>query len=211
MRRKFTKLQALRAAERLRIPMSRVSFTLDDFWRGMNVELEHRDVTHGNVLLTAKIAYAHLRESPKYYRALRTMEKKLMRSGDLVRGHDIFKRTPFESSDDMVEFKRALSREIDDVPFERGAERFAPGPDIARFYKTKPKRRPETETEKLVFAAILEGPLSMGYWSNFLIYGTPLRRVDIKTKKAFWSLVRGGALKAVRSYRPDNYWILANP
>ncbi|MDD8013265.1 MAG: hypothetical protein PHX05_07300 [Acidobacteriota bacterium] len=38
---------------------------------GMNVELEHCDVTHGDTLMTAKIALAHLREDPEYYQKLK--------------------------------------------------------------------------------------------------------------------------------------------
>ena len=44
---------------------------------GMEVEREHRDVTRGGVLKTAKIAAAHLCEDGRYYRALKTMERKL--------------------------------------------------------------------------------------------------------------------------------------
>jgi hypothetical protein len=36
----------------------------------MNVEMEHQDVTNGNVVKTAKIAAAHLKENPKYYTLL---------------------------------------------------------------------------------------------------------------------------------------------
>lgn len=46
---------------------------------GMEVEREHRDVTRGGVLKTAKIAAAHLCEDGRYYRALKTMERKLKR------------------------------------------------------------------------------------------------------------------------------------
>ena len=34
---------------------------------GMNVELEHCDITHGDLYLTARIALAHLKEDPDYY------------------------------------------------------------------------------------------------------------------------------------------------
>lgn len=40
---------------------------LGQFAIGMNVETEHDDVTHGDPLLTGKIALAHLREVPDYY------------------------------------------------------------------------------------------------------------------------------------------------
>jgi hypothetical protein len=46
---------------------------------GMEVEREHRDVTKGGVLKTAKIAAAHLCESPRYYTELKKLERKLKR------------------------------------------------------------------------------------------------------------------------------------
>ena len=48
-------------------------FSLDDFLEGMNIELEHglvnqlTNVTNDNLILTAKIALAHLNELPNYY------------------------------------------------------------------------------------------------------------------------------------------------
>jgi hypothetical protein len=54
---------------------------LEEFRRGMDVELEHgtRDVdtnvTNDDPLTTGKIALAHLREFPDYYDRLEEMEK----------------------------------------------------------------------------------------------------------------------------------------
>lgn len=48
-------------------------FTPQDFLEGINIELEHgtidpqTNVTNNNLLLTAKIALAHLNEFPNYY------------------------------------------------------------------------------------------------------------------------------------------------
>lgn len=48
-------------------------FSLNDFITGINIELEHglvnpeTNVTNNNLLLTAKIALAHLNEFPDYY------------------------------------------------------------------------------------------------------------------------------------------------
>lgn len=53
------------------------TFNPEEFHMGMNVEMEHKDVTNGNVVMTAKIAAAHLRENPKYY----TLLKKHVESG----------------------------------------------------------------------------------------------------------------------------------
>jgi len=43
--------------------------------RGMNVEREHHAVTHGDEVMTAKIALAHLRERADYYEVLERAEK----------------------------------------------------------------------------------------------------------------------------------------
>ncbi len=55
-------------------------FDFDEFRRGLEVELEHglRDpetnVTNDDVLLTGKIAWAHLKEFPDYYTRLDKLE-----------------------------------------------------------------------------------------------------------------------------------------
>lgn len=46
-------------------------FDFDQFVLGMNVELEHQDVTDGSLIKTAMIAAAHLREVPDYYTKLK--------------------------------------------------------------------------------------------------------------------------------------------
>jgi hypothetical protein len=56
-------------------------FDVDEFRRGMNVELEHglrspkTNVTNDDSLMTGKIALAHLNEFPDYYDRLENMEK----------------------------------------------------------------------------------------------------------------------------------------
>ncbi len=56
-------------------------FNVDQFRRGLNVELEHgkRDVdtnvSNDDSILTGKIALAHLKEFPDYYDRLEKMEK----------------------------------------------------------------------------------------------------------------------------------------
>lgn len=46
----------------------------EEVYAGMKHELEHADVTGGDLVLTAKIALAHLREDRKYYSKLESME-----------------------------------------------------------------------------------------------------------------------------------------
>lgn len=57
------------------------SIAVDQFRMGLNVELEHgaRDpqtnVTNDDIMLTGKIAWAHLKEFPDYYDRLEQMEE----------------------------------------------------------------------------------------------------------------------------------------
>ena len=58
--------------------MKKMGYTFDpnEFHMGMNVEMEHKDVTNGNVVKTAKIAAAHLTEKPNYYTLLKKYVEK---------------------------------------------------------------------------------------------------------------------------------------
>lgn len=77
-KRCFTHEEARRVGDTLGIDWKTVD--LDQFRRGMEVELEHgaRDpqtnVTDDNVILTGKIAWAHLKEIRDYYARLDRME-----------------------------------------------------------------------------------------------------------------------------------------
>ena len=76
----FTIEQAEAVATEIGLAFERVSFDLEQFRRGMNVELEHgsRDpltnVTNDDPMITGRIAWAHLREFPDYYDRLKAME-----------------------------------------------------------------------------------------------------------------------------------------
>lgn len=48
--------------------------SLAEFQMGLAVETEHKDVTHGDPTVTARIALAHLKERPDYYSRLRQVE-----------------------------------------------------------------------------------------------------------------------------------------
>jgi hypothetical protein len=77
----FTTEQAKEVATQLKISWDTCRFDLEQFRMGMDVELEHgkRDpetnVTNDDVLVTGKIALAHLREFPDYYTRLAVLEK----------------------------------------------------------------------------------------------------------------------------------------
>lgn len=67
----FSLEDALYAASLLGITFDK--FSKEEFLDGMNIELEHgkvnkkTNVTNDNLLITAKIALAHLNEFPNYY------------------------------------------------------------------------------------------------------------------------------------------------
>ena len=75
----FTIEQAKNVGEKLGIKWDK--FDVEQFRIGMNVELEHgkRDsitnVTDDDMIITGKIALAHLNEFPDYYTRLEKMEK----------------------------------------------------------------------------------------------------------------------------------------
>ena len=51
--------------KKLRIDWHKISKV--EFQKGLKAEQEHRDITGGNLIMTAKIVLAHLKEDPKYY------------------------------------------------------------------------------------------------------------------------------------------------
>jgi Protein of unknown function (DUF5661) len=65
---------------------------LEQFRRGMDVEFEHgthdpqTDFTHDDLVLTGKIALAHLKEFPDYYVRLERMEEEAKREGEAAGG-----------------------------------------------------------------------------------------------------------------------------
>jgi hypothetical protein len=78
-KKKFTPDVAKQTGEKLGIKWDK--FDVDQFRRGMDVELEHgsidghTNVTNDDPLTTGKIALAHLKEFPDYYDRLEKMEK----------------------------------------------------------------------------------------------------------------------------------------
>jgi hypothetical protein len=79
-RRQFTAEQARAVANEIGLDLDAAPFSVDQFRRGMEVELEHgrrdpeTDVTHDDPLVTGKIAWAHLKEMADYYDRLAVME-----------------------------------------------------------------------------------------------------------------------------------------
>ena len=77
----FTSDEAREIGSQIGIDWSSAPFEVEQFRRGMEVELEHglRDprtnVTDDDAIVTGKIALAHLNEFPDYYVRLERMER----------------------------------------------------------------------------------------------------------------------------------------
>ena len=71
---------ATRIGEEIGIDWSSAPFDVEQFRAGMEVELEHgthdpaTDVTGDDPIVTGKIALAHMKEFPDYYKRLAAME-----------------------------------------------------------------------------------------------------------------------------------------
>lgn len=70
---KVSEEQAKKYADKNNIDYDVVSLKV--FTYAMNVEMEHKNVTHGNLSKTADIVIAHLNELPDYYQRLKRLEK----------------------------------------------------------------------------------------------------------------------------------------
>jgi hypothetical protein len=84
-RKGFSADEARRVGEQIGIDWDSSLFDVDQFRRGMDVELEHglhdvaTNVTGDDPLTTGKIARAHLNEFPDYYTRLEQMEEQAKR------------------------------------------------------------------------------------------------------------------------------------
>ncbi len=78
---RFTPAEARAYGEEIGIDWSTSPFDVDEFRDGMDVELEHglhddqTNVTGDDPQVTARIAWAHLKEFPDYYTRLERMEE----------------------------------------------------------------------------------------------------------------------------------------
>ena len=76
----FTREEAENIAKALDIDFLKVKFNPEEFYMGVNVELEHgtkfpeTNVTNNEPILTGMIALAHLLEFPDYYTRLAVLE-----------------------------------------------------------------------------------------------------------------------------------------
>ena len=65
--KKFRRKDAINALKELNIDIKKQNYTLNDVLIGMNIELEHKKITHGDPVKTAQIAIDHLNEDKMYY------------------------------------------------------------------------------------------------------------------------------------------------
>lgn len=78
MKKEFTAEEARQIGDSIGIDWASVD--LEQFRMGLAVELEHgahdpqTDVTHDDLQMTGKIAWAHLKELPDYYTKLKEVE-----------------------------------------------------------------------------------------------------------------------------------------
>jgi len=86
--------EATRIGEQIGLDWASSSFDVEQFRAGMEVELEHgardpaTDVTGDDLVLTGKIALAHLNEFPDYYTRLKRMEDEADREWQQRRGDE---------------------------------------------------------------------------------------------------------------------------
>jgi hypothetical protein len=77
---RFTAEEARATGEKIGVDWATSPFDVEQFRMGMDVELEHgthdpeTNVTDDDILVTGKIARAHLNEFPDYYTRLSAME-----------------------------------------------------------------------------------------------------------------------------------------
>ena len=89
----FNEEEARRIGAQIGIDWDSAPFDVEQFRRGMDVELEHgrkdpsTNVSNDDPVTTGKIALAHLNEFPDYYTRLERMEKEARREHD-AGGHE---------------------------------------------------------------------------------------------------------------------------
>ena len=87
----FNEEEARRIGAQIGIDWDSAPFDVEQFRRGMDVELEHgrkdpsTNVSNDDPVTTGKIALAHLNEFPDYYTRLERMEKEARREHDAGR------------------------------------------------------------------------------------------------------------------------------
>ena len=72
--KKISAKRAKLVGAKLGIDWRKIPF--EEFHMGIEEELEHQSITHGNLLMTGQIALDHLEERKDYYSMLKKWERK---------------------------------------------------------------------------------------------------------------------------------------
>ena len=84
----FSREEAQQIGKSLKLDFNKEKFNFDEFYKGVNVELEHgtrfprANVTNNDPILTGKIALAHLLDFPDYYTRLDKLEEEAKKYWD---------------------------------------------------------------------------------------------------------------------------------
>ena len=62
-----------KVGDKLNVDWKKINY--DQFCDGMEIEQEHKDITKGDRIMTARIVLSHLKEIPDYYTRLERMEE----------------------------------------------------------------------------------------------------------------------------------------
>lgn len=115
-------------AKKIGINWDKVKFTPEDLAQGIKVEKEHASDPETAVIKTdeeaAKVAWAHLKESPKYYTELKKMEKNL-------KEHAIYKKIE-EKTVTTEDFDRLISESMPESIRNRLRKRINPSDKVAK-------------------------------------------------------------------------------
>ncbi len=116
-------------------------------------------------------------------------------------------RTEAQRYEDFRRYEAA--HEHEDV-FERAARdlRVAPGDLAKKFREAKSKGEPSTAMEHELVRA-LEAPLELGFVSNAILYGDPLRYLGVSVHTALFRLLKGGVIRLVQTHAPNSYWLVS--
>lgn len=126
-----TKAKIDKIAKKIGISWDEVDFTPDDLEEGIKIEREHLKDPETAVISTdeeaAKVAWAHLKESPKYYKELRKMEKDL-------KEHKIFKKIE-EQTVTVEDFDNLINESTPEAIRNRLRKRINPSDTLAKRHR----------------------------------------------------------------------------
>jgi hypothetical protein len=99
---KFSEEKAREIGDALSVDWGKID--INEFVTGLEVECEHKDVTGGDLMLTGKIALAHLKEVPDYYTKLRAHVEldKAVVLYELKKEWEIIKEKPHKEPHEMT-------------------------------------------------------------------------------------------------------------